>query len=211
MALRLEPATTEDLPAIVDLWFTVFNDPVMSHMMPDTPGVRQWFSDTNRTDMLTKPYQKYLKVVDPSAEVAGRPRIVSYAKWDLSTASERGPRFAPWHAEQPGSDCDAFFGVMEENRKRLYGDRKNFCMCLALASGSRTNRVDLDMLATHPDYRRRGAGSMLIRWGCEVADREGAGAYIDASKAGAPLYAKHGFVDRSDPAVKGEIASMMRN
>lgn len=67
------------------------------------------------------------------------------------------------------------------------------------------------MLATHPDYRRRGAGSMLIQWGCDVADREGAGAYIDASKAGAPLYAKHGFVDHSDPTAGGEIASMMRN
>jgi hypothetical protein len=33
--------------------------------------------------------------------------------------------------------------------------------------------------------------------GCEVADREGVGAYVDASKDGAPLYAKHGFVDRS--------------
>lgn len=71
--------------------------------------------------------------------------------------------------------------------------------------------VDLDMLATHPDYRRRGAGSMLIQWGCDVADREGSGAYIDASKAGAPLYAKHGFVDHNNPADKSEIASMMRN
>lgn len=131
MALRLEPATLEDIPAITELWFTVFNDPLMSHMMPNTPAVRQWFSDTNTTDMNTKPYQKYLKVIDPSTQVAGRPRIAAYAKWDLSMASERGPRFAPWHAEQPGPDCDAFFGAMEEKRQRLYGDRKNFCMCRA--------------------------------------------------------------------------------
>lgn len=71
--------------------------------------------------------------------------------------------------------------------------------------------LDLDMLCTHPEYRGRGAGSMLVRWGCEIADSEGAGAYIDASKAGAPLYAKQGFVDRSDPAVESEIAPMTRN
>lgn len=70
--------------------------------------------------------------------------------------------------------------------------------------------IDLDMLGTHPDYRCRGAGSMLVRWGCEIADHEGVGAYIDASKAGAPLYAKHGFVDRSDPAGPSEVASMAR-
>ena len=131
MALRIEPATVEDIPEITELWFTVFNDPVMSHMMPDTLAVRQWFSDTNTIDMHTKPYQKYLKVIDPSRTEAGRPRIAAYAKWDLSMASERGPRFAPWHAEQPGPDCDAFFGAMEEKRQRLYGDRKNFCTCLA--------------------------------------------------------------------------------
>jgi predicted N-acetyltransferase YhbS len=71
--------------------------------------------------------------------------------------------------------------------------------------------LDLDMLCTHPEYRCRGAGSMLVRWGCEIADLEGAGAYIDASKAGAPLYAKQGFVDRSDPASESEIAPMTRN
>jgi hypothetical protein len=128
MALLLEPATLEDIQAITELWFTVFNDPIMSHMMPDTPGVRNWFSETNRTDMLSKPFQKYMKVVDPSVQVDGRPRVVAYAKWDLAMPEERGPRFAPWHPEQPGPDCDAFFGGMEVKRKRLYGDRKNFCM-----------------------------------------------------------------------------------
>ena len=70
--------------------------------------------------------------------------------------------------------------------------------------------IDLDMLGTHPDYRCRGAASMLVRWGCELADREGVAAYIDASKAGVPLYAKHGFVDHSDPAVPSEVAPMAR-
>jgi GNAT superfamily N-acetyltransferase len=71
--------------------------------------------------------------------------------------------------------------------------------------------LDLDMLCTRADYRCRGAGSMLVRWGCEIADSEGAGAYIDATKAGAPLYAKQGFVDRSDPAAESEIVPMTRN
>ena len=161
--------------------------------------------------MLTKPFQKYIKVVDPNTQDAGRPRLVAYAKWDLAMADERGPRFAPWHPEQPGPDCDAFFGAMEEKRKRLYGDRKNFCMRFGFVFVLLLMFLDLDMLCTHPDYRGRGAGSMLVRWGCEVADSKGAGAYIDATKAGAALYAKQGFVDRSDPAVESEIAPMTRN
>ncbi|KOS41871.1 hypothetical protein ACN38_g7252 [Penicillium nordicum] len=194
--LVLELATIEDLPAITELWFTVFNDPGMRRLFPDTPGTRDWFTAANRTDMLTKPYQKYLKVIDPDTKDAqGQARIAAYAKWDLAMPDERGPRFPPWHGDMPSPDCDAFFGGLEDNRRRVMGDKKHYY---------------LDMLGTHPDYRCRGAGSILVRWGCEIADREGVGAYIDASKAGIPLYAKHGFVDLSDPAVPSEGAPMAR-
>ena len=67
---------------------------------------------------------------------------------------------------------------------------------------------DLDTLGTHPDYWRRGAGSLLVKWGCDLADADGVSAYVDASKDGAPLYAKYGFVDEGSP--DDEIASMAR-
>jgi hypothetical protein len=50
---------------------------------------------------------------------------------------------------------------------------------------------------------------MLVKWGCDLADVDGVGAYVDASKAGAPLYQKLGFVDESGPDA-GEVASMAR-
>ncbi|KAJ5131118.1 Acyl-CoA N-acyltransferase [Penicillium bovifimosum] len=157
--LVLQPATLEDMPAITELFYAVFTDPGMRHLFPDTPGTHQWFTATNHTDMLTKPYQKYLKVIDPSTvDAQGRARIAAYAKWDLAMADERGPRFPPWHSDMPQHDCDTFFGKLESERKRVMGDRKHYY---------------LDMLGTHPDYRCRGAGTMLVRWGCELADREG--------------------------------------
>lgn len=70
--------------------------------------------------------------------------------------------------------------------------------------------IDLDLLCTHPDYRRRGAGSALIQFGCTIADEGGLGAYVDASKEGAPLYKKFKFVDESEPGPT-EIASMARH
>ena len=69
-------------------------------------------------------------------------------------------------------------------------------------------KKDLDTVGTHPDYQRRGAGSMLVQWGCDLADRDGVSAYVDASKEGAPLYQKHGFVDYSLPG--SDVASMAR-
>jgi hypothetical protein len=49
---------------------------------------------------------------------------------------------------------------------------------------------------------------MLVKWGCDLADRDGVSAYVDASKEGAPLYQKHGFVDYSLPG--SDVASMAR-
>ncbi|GLI74783.1 hypothetical protein PoHVEF18_003031 [Penicillium ochrochloron] len=172
--LKLEPATLEDVPAITELWFAAFTDPDMQHLFPNTPAMRQWWTDANRNDMINKPFQKYIKVVDTqSTDEQGRPRLVAYAKWDTSRLSDRGRRYPAWHESQPGDEY-------------------------------------LDMLGTHPDYRKRGAGSMLVQWGCDLADREGVAAYVDASKAGAPLYEKFGFVDHSAPGSTSGVASMAR-
>lgn len=63
-------------------------------------------------------------------------------------------------------------------------------------------------MGTLPEYQGRGAGSLLVKWGCDLADKDGVAAYVDASKEGAPLYKKYGFVDLSPP--DSEIASMAR-
>jgi GNAT superfamily N-acetyltransferase len=71
--------------------------------------------------------------------------------------------------------------------------------------------VDLDTLVVHPNYQRRGAGSMLVQWDCGLADEEGVALYADASRAGAPLYERFGFVDESKgDSGQAEVASMIR-
>ncbi|RDW67265.1 GNAT family N-acetyltransferase [Aspergillus mulundensis] len=92
------------------------------------------------------------------------------------------------------AECEAFFGREERERARVMRGLKHYY---------------LDTLVTHPAYHRRGAGSMLLQWGCELADRDGVALYVDASKAGARLYERFGFVDESLPG-SGEIASMVR-
>lgn len=67
------------------------------------------------------------------------------------------------------------------------------------------------MLGTHPDYRCRGAASVLVAWGCEKADRDGVAVYVDASEAGAALYQRFGFENRSDPVAREKgVVSMVR-
>jgi hypothetical protein len=128
-SLVREPATLEDIPALTVLWYEAFTDPATRHIWPDTPGIRKWWDDANREDMTDKPYQRYIKVVDPgSKDVNGRPRIVAYAKWDLAMPDERGRRFPPWHEDMHRQDCDDFLNTLEKNRKRIFGNEKNYCM-----------------------------------------------------------------------------------
>ncbi|RMY50441.1 hypothetical protein D0865_06904 [Hortaea werneckii] len=46
---------------------------------------------------------------------------------------------------------------------------------------------------THPHHQRRGAASMLVRWGCEKADERGMVAALMATEAGVGVYLKHDF------------------
>ncbi|GKZ29890.1 hypothetical protein AbraIFM66950_006851 [Aspergillus brasiliensis] len=187
LPLKLELATLDDVPELVQLWYNAFSIPSMLAIWPDTPGVRQWWESAIRDDMLNKPREKYLKVMDSQTG-----RIAAYAKWSLETSQERGPRFPPWHPDMDARGNEEFFQQLEDARDRLVVGRKNFY---------------LDMLATHTDYRRMGAARLLLEWGCRAADRENALVYIDSSEDGKPIYERFGFVAGG---VTCGLASMVR-
>jgi predicted GNAT family N-acyltransferase len=53
----------------------------------------------------------------------------------------------------------------------------------------------LALLVTASQHRRRGAGSLLVRWGLEVSDTTGLPCYLQASGQGRRLYLNYGFQD----------------
>ncbi|KAI2787291.1 hypothetical protein POX_f07654 [Penicillium oxalicum] len=119
-SLEIQPVTADDVPAITQLWYTAFGIPLNLRMFPDTPGVRGWWNEANRQDVLSNPRRTLLKVVDPATD-----QIVAYAKWDLDP-SDSGARFPPWHAESDRETCERLFAGMEQQRKAFFGDRKHF-------------------------------------------------------------------------------------
>ncbi|KAI8665390.1 hypothetical protein LRP88_04101 [Fusarium phalaenopsidis] len=190
-ALVLEKATLEDVPALTELWYAGFTDPGVRYLWPDTPGMRKWWDEANREDLANKTYQHYIKVIDPSSkDHQGRPRIAAFAKWDTATQEERGPRYPAWNPDMPLQAIEDFIQSLENSRQGVMAGK--------------IKHYYLDTLVTHPEYQRRGAGSMLMKWGCDLADENGAELYVDASKDGSFLYRKFGFIEQT---LEGEPAS----
>ena len=52
----------------------------------------------------------------------------------------------------------------------------------------------LNILFTHPDYRRQGIANLMMEWGKKKANETGVEMWLDATIYGIPLYKKHGFV-----------------
>ncbi|KAF2771517.1 acyl-CoA N-acyltransferase [Teratosphaeria nubilosa] len=53
--------------------------------------------------------------------------------------------------------------------------------------------ITLDILVVHPAFQRRGAGTQLLSWGCEQADKLGVPIVLESTPAGLSLYQRVGF------------------
>jgi hypothetical protein len=134
--LEIKLVEPGDISAITELWYNAFNIPQNLQMFPDTPGVRQWWNEAHRQDILHNPHRRYLKVVD----VTSPGFIVAYAKWDLDP-QQSGPRFPPWHEESDHQACNELFGMLEKERNKFFGEKQFYCRCL-----TPTLLIDLDVL-----------------------------------------------------------------
>lgn len=61
----------------------------------------------------------------------------------------------------------------------------------------------LENIATHPDYRRQGLASRLIKWSFDPADKKGVIVYLDTATDGKALglYESLGFVQRGESTI----------
>lgn len=128
--LKVEKVVLDDIPTLTEVWFAAFasTEPDIRRVWPDTPTVRKWWTDANHHDLVHKPFQHYVKVVDPETrDVRGQPRIAAFAKWDTSMPQERGRRYPPWTEDQPDQFCDEFIAKEERERLRVMGAEKHYC------------------------------------------------------------------------------------
>lgn len=63
-------------------------------------------------------------------------------------------------------------------------------------------RTVLDILHTHPSHQGRGAGAQLVKWGTDLADKEGLQCYLESSPTGYPLFKKCDFEDVTEMEIE---------
>ena len=127
----------------------------------------------------------YLKCVDTSTN-----EIVAGARWRhvrpkdpnatirTSEEIEKDLTVPEPYSESHLEVWRAFYELFNESKRRHLGNRPYWA---------------LDTLVTHPNHHRRGAGGLLLTWGCEKADETGTQAYLEASPMGEPLYKRYGY------------------
>jgi GNAT superfamily N-acetyltransferase len=121
----------------------------------------------------------YLKVTD--AETG---RMIAFAHWDINLedrTQEELDKVASVAPTPPNSHPEAwneFFSHLADARRSILGVKPTACLLV---------------LVTHPDHHRRGAGAMLVKYGCDKADEAGIPGYLEASQLGKPLYERFGF------------------
>ncbi|KAI8626342.1 hypothetical protein F5Y19DRAFT_227121 [Xylariaceae sp. FL1651] len=111
-----------------------------------------------------------------------RPVPIALAVWDVSVTTE-----------SRGGD-----GGINERRDANPEHVKEFARTLDAAfqkyfSGYAEQQFNLWLLTTHPSFRRRGAGSMLTRWGMDAAAQWKWPVTVLASPMGEKLYTALGF------------------
>ena len=200
MALKVLPATEADVPRLMEIQFAAFADSPWDHMINETenntPTTRQAAGNRLLNHMRTTPYAHVCKCVDTrSAEIVGS------CIWDLHAEQRSKAEVAQDH-----DMLSMAWEQDEEKRKRAYA-----VTGMVMEGRRRTmeNRPYglLMYMCVDPKYQRRGAGSLLVRWGLDRCEELGIPAFLEASEYGAPMYDKLGYVVVATPqaVIEGKV------
>ena len=199
MPLEVRVAVDADMPRTVDIFLHASNRSWLETLAPSgiSPASRDIMIENNHKD-LNDPQCAFMKVVDTDLD----DEVIAFAKWYVYRTERPKSEWERNDSRDWGPDWNRgllqeFFGELgAKKRKHIAGmphcckpkDSTSWCRPVAYFSV-------LALLDTHPNHQRRGAGTMLVQWGINVADEAGLCCYLEASSAGYALYHKMGFKD----------------
>ena len=192
MALEVFPATEADVPRLMEIQFAAFADYPLDHLVNNTgnntPANRQAAGDRLLNHMRTTSYAHVCKCVETQGGV-----IVGSCIWDLYAKQRSEAEVAQDH-----DMLSMAWERDEEKRKRAYAITGMVMEGRRSAMGNRPHGV-LMYMCVEPKHQRKGAGTLLVRWGLERCEELGIPAFLEASEDGVPMYDKLGYLAVATP------------
>ncbi|EME80807.1 uncharacterized protein MYCFIDRAFT_122166, partial [Pseudocercospora fijiensis CIRAD86] len=174
----LSRATEADMPEIIAVQYRSFEKPiivrelVMGCLSPeDLPK----FVDKRIRTMREDPTDIWIKVVDSETN-----KIVAASNWKLYLGPETSMKRRAMEVPEwlTGDHAKAAHALMDPmNEIKIRNNPQPF----------------LHTCFTDPAFWRRGIGSKMLHWGCQVADQLSLAAWVEASPEGNFLYKRFGF------------------
>ncbi|KAF2736127.1 hypothetical protein EJ04DRAFT_433613 [Polyplosphaeria fusca] len=211
--LRL--ASAADLPAIARCWYEgFFDDEVIGEIMhprrSQFPEDVYWFLLRGIRERFWDYRHQFVVVV--VREQDGQDRVVGAADW--RRLGEGGQARELW-AMDPRNLVAPALHLYHQTCLRVWPNRaadpnrKSFLSSAVEDSkrfwtGERAECWDLHVCGVHPKYQRRGIGKLLVRWGVQRAEEEGACASVICGAKNRGFYASGGLTELAGKPGTGE-------
>lgn len=209
----LSRASPADLPELVRLQYKCFPPFVRELFMgcrteADLPRLVRYYERPMRQN----PSDIWIKVTDRATD-----RIVAASNWRIHVnggrADDDGDNEPPEWLEGEALERSrkifrAFNAARREANPGGFVRRLPVPACNTFKREEATANIaglDLHICFTDPDYRRQGAGGMMMQWGCDLANQLFLPAWVEASPEGNHLYRRHGFYDIGKSRAGGEL------
>ncbi|KAI1382924.1 putative GNAT family acetyltransferase [Hypoxylon trugodes] len=120
---------------------------------------------------------------EPNLQRQANGKVIAFAKWAHPVLTNEDYTEPPW-IWPTGTDfkiLDGWTRKSEEAQFRAIGDAPCY---------------RLTFMGTDPEYRGRGAATMMVRWGMEQCKQDNVPAYLESTLEAADFYRKLGFIDK---------------
>lgn len=182
--LRLRPGSPADVEDMCETVLDAFSGNMVGRtFFPATSASARAFWLAALADEVHDHNARF--VVVEEVTVASPPALVAFAKWNAplmvvgpGTLQQPPPLPDCWPADGDPALAAVFFGRLADMHEEIMGGRPHWY---------------LEIIVTRSKYQGLGAGRMLMEWGVERADEEGAECYLDATPQGKQLYERFGF------------------
>ncbi|KAI0454715.1 putative GNAT family acetyltransferase [Xylaria acuta] len=212
MPLKLYPAVPTDAGRISEIHIAAFASNAMLLAQFQTPEVRKRLRESIRMkaladiedpkitvlvvrDILQDSDTLYMREAEgdsythsdfniirnwSNSEESQAGKVIAFAKWSHPVGKDEKYEETAW-VWPPGTNMnilESWGRATEEAQEQSVGDQPCY---------------RLTFMGTDPSHERRGAASMMVRWGLEQCRKDNIPGYLESTLDAAPFYGKMGF------------------